>query len=281
MKNIQISGKTTITGIFGFPVKHSMSPAMHNAAFKKLSLDLAYLPFEVHPAKIGQAVASLKALNIRGVNVTIPHKESVLEHLDSVDPLAKKIGSVNTIVNENGKLTGYNTDGPGFLKDLKSHGFSPKGKTILIVGAGGAGKAISHTLSHNGAKKVYIFDIDTVKLTKLVKHIPCGVAVAAAGLVAAAKESSLLVNTTPIGMHSGDALPLPKDSLHKGLFVYDIIYNRPTELVRTAKKMGLKTCNGLGMLLNQGVLAFEKWTKRKAPVKLMEQTLLSQLGGKA
>ena len=281
MKQIPISGNTAITGILGFPVKHSMSPAMHNAAFRKLSLDWAYIPFEVDPSNIAAAVAALKALHIRGVNVTVPHKETVIKHLDAIDPLAKKIGSVNTIVNEGGKLKGYNTDGPGFIKDLTDHGFSPKGKTVLVVGTGGAGRAIAHTLSYHGAKIVYLFDTDTARAKKLAGKVAGAIAVSRDELVAAAKTASLLVNATPIGMHTGDALPLPKEALHTGLFVYDIIYNRPTRLVLTAKKMGLETCNGLGMLLNQGMLAFEKWTGRKAPVTLMKQTLLDQMGGKA
>jgi len=254
---------------------------MHNAAFKHLGLDIVYLPFEVAPEALKNAVDGIRSLGLLGVNVTIPHKENVIEFLDAMDPLARKIGSVNTIVNDGGKLTGYNTDGPGFLKDLKEHGFSVKSKTALLVGAGGAGRAIAHTLSHNDAKKVYIFDTDTLRAKKLAKSVRGGVAVSAARLISVSKVSSLLVNTTPIGMHSGDGLPLPKEALHKGLFVYDIVYNRPTELVSTAKRMKLDACNGLGMLLNEGILAFEKWTGRRAPEKIMHQTLLKQLGGKA
>jgi shikimate dehydrogenase len=186
---------------------------------------------------------------------------------------------VNTIVNDSGKLTGHNTDGPGFLKDLIEHGFSPKGKVVLLAGAGGAGRAIAHTLSKHGAKKIYIFDSDASRAKNLSKNVSGAVAVTSNGLKAAAQDSSLVVNATPIGMHAGEGLPLPKDALHKGLFVYDIVYNRPTELVFAAKNMGLKACNGLGMLLNQGVLAFEIWTGKKAPVKIMHSTLLKQLGG--
>lgn len=273
---MKLTGKTVVTGIFGFPVRHTLSPAMQNAAFAALGLDFVYVPFEVEPAALGRAASAVKALGLRGVNVTVPHKAKVIPFLDSVDPLARKIGSVNTIVNDNGALRGYNTDATGFLRDLKDKGFNPRGKVVMLAGAGGAGKAVAAALSWAGAKKICVTDLceglarPLAAKTKNVEFTPHK------GWKAGLASADLLVNTTPVGMHPGSPLASAAD-LRKRIFVYDVVYNRPTELLREAAEAGAKRSGGLGMLLHQGAAAFELWTGRKAPIRVMEKALLRAL----
>ena len=275
---MKITGKTRITGIFGWPVRHTLSPAMQNAAFEELDFDAVYIPFEIAPARLKEAVSALRNLEIIGVNVTIPHKEKVIPFLDKVDPLAKRIGSVNTIKNNNGKLSGYNTDGLGFLKDVRSKGFNPKGKTAILVGAGGAGKAVAETLSWAGAKKIFVTDKFEAQAKKLAGKVKKASFVPFKKWKNEAKYSDILINATPVGMKKDDPTMIEPVFLKKGLFVYDLVYNRKTRLIQDAKKKGLKAFNGLGMLLNQGTAAFEIWTGRKAPVKIMEKALRAAIG---
>lgn len=272
-KSQTINGETRITGLFGFPVKHSLSPAMHNAAFHHLGLNYVYVPFEVTPENIPAAVASLRSLSLSGVNVTVPHKETVIPHLDRIDPFARAVGSVNTIVNKNGKLTGYNTDAPGFVKDLKSHGFNPEGKTVILLGAGGAGKAVAAALSKAKARRIYIANNIEKQSSVLAHRTPRAVYLPLAVWKHKLAEADLLVNTTPVGMHAGDAPLATAAELKRSLFVYDVIYNRETELIKAAKKAGCRCADGLGMLLHQGALAFELWTGKPAPVEVMRKAL--------
>lgn len=275
-----ISGQTKITGIFGFPIAHTLSPAMHNAAFNALKLDFVYLPFEVQPRDLSKTVEAIRCLGLRGVNVTIPHKKNVMRFLDKIDPLARRIGSVNTIVNKNGFLTGYNTDGSGFLKDIIEKGFNPKGKTALLLGAGGAGYALAAILSINGAKKIYITDYQTSRATELSKRTPRSHVIPLDTWKENIPDSDILINATPAGMHSGDPLIVKSSELGKNIFVYDLIYHRRTELLHAAAKAGLAHSNGLGMLLNQGSLAFELWTEKRAPTEVMRRALLKALKNK-
>ena len=275
-----INGTTKTTGIFGFPVKHTFSPAMHNAAFARLALNFVYVPFEVKPGDLKKAVGSLKALGIAGVNVTIPHKEKVIPLLDGLGPLVKQIGSVNTIVNSNGKLKGYNTDAPGFLADLRSKGFNPAGKTALLFGAGGAGKAVAAALSEAGAEKIFITDGAEQKALALSKRTKGSVFLQFKGWKRKIEESDLLVNATPVGMHPGIP-PVKASDLYKSVFVYDLVYNRRTELCKECGKAGAEYSNGLGMLLNQGVIAFELITGKKAPVEVMRKALINKIKTKS
>ena len=241
-----------------------------------MGLDYAYVPFEVAPKELKNAVYSLRALGIAGVNVTIPHKENVMPFLDSFGPLVKQIGSVNTIINSNGKLIGYNTDAPGFLKDLREKGFNPSGKNVLLFGAGGAGKAVAAALSNAGAKSIYITDSAEQKARGLSKKTPRAVFLPFSGWQEKICDTALLVNATPLGMHPGKP-PVTANSLKKGIFVYDLVYNRATELSRECRKARVKYSNGLGMLLYQGVIAFEHFTGRKAPVEDMRKALTKQI----
>jgi shikimate dehydrogenase len=167
---MNVTGNTRITGLFGYPVEHTLSPLMHNAAFEHLGLDYCYLPFSVHPDSLKTAVEAVRALTLAGVNVTIPHKEAVIPYLDTVNEEALFIGAVNTIVNRGGTLTGYNTDGRGFMRALSENNISPENKRVLVVGAGGASRAISYYLSEKAAK-LCLYDTDKMKLEKLASDL--------------------------------------------------------------------------------------------------------------
>lgn len=280
-----ISGKTAVFGIFGYPVEHTFSPAMHNAAFAKTRFDGCYVPFAVHPGNLGDAVRSLLPLGIRGVNITVPHKERVIPFLDELAEDARLIGAVNTIVVEGGRLIGHNTDGRGFLRSLREEtGFRPKGKGILLIGTGGAARAISFTLALAGAGSLLLHDIDAGKAEKLACDVRerTGVratAVNAEDLRTEAPDADVLINATPLGMKRGDPLPCSRDLVRKGHLACDLIYNPPaTRFLKVARSRGAETLSGIGMLLYQGVIAFELWTGKKAPVSIMKKALAKQMG---
>jgi shikimate dehydrogenase len=269
-----------IVGLIGYPLGHSVSPAMHNAAFKKLGLDFEYVPFEVDPKDLPEALTGLRALHIAGFNITIPHKETIVPKLDEVTKLARIIGAVNTVVNQEGKLIGFNTDGAGFIESLKEDAkIDPKGKSVVILGAGGASRAVSVMLAEANAKSLTITDVQEDKTKNLAEYvgsyfdISCNfVAPDSPELQAAINEAEILVNSTPIGMHPRvDQSPLSeKIKLHPKLLVYDLVYNpSETKLLKTAKAAGAKTCSGLGMLVRQGALAFTLWTGKEAPIEVM------------
>jgi shikimate dehydrogenase len=280
-----ISGKTKICALIGDPVEHTVSPAMHNAAFQELGLDYAYIPFHVKPGQLLQAVAGLKALNVRGFNVTIPHKVAMISILDSLDLLAKKICAVNTVVNDKGKLKGYNTDAEGFLCALKTHGFKPKKKNVVVLGAGGASRAISYILAKEGAgltilnrKQELDWAEDIARLIRQdfkqeVKVLELS------NLSKALTDIDLLVNATSVGMSPAvNASLVPARLLAKVPLVFDIVYNPlKTKLLKDAAAAGAQTISGVDMLAWQGALAFEKWTGKKAPLDLMRQTAVKML----
>ena len=276
-----VSGKTRICGLIGDPVEHSMSPAMQNAAFRELGLDYIYVPFRVKSTELGQAIAGMRALNIRGLNVTVPHKVAVVQFLDKLDPLAEKIGAVNTIVNDDGVLTGYNTDATGFLQALLEREIEPAGKRAVILGAGGAARAIAFILAERGATLLILnraLELDwaeelaqrlSATFNKKVKALELN----RENLMPALDKADILVNATSVGMSpKADETPLPAGLLRPGLIVYDIVYNPvKTRLLREAEAVGASTISGVDMLVWQGALAFEKWTGRKAPVELMKR----------
>jgi shikimate dehydrogenase len=276
-----INGETKIFGIIGYPVGHSRSPAMHNAAFKRLGLRAVYVPFEVEPKILKDAVAALRSINISGVNITIPHKEAVIKYLDHLSREAKLIGAVNTIVNKNGKLTGHNTDVYGFIRAVKEDlKFNPRGRTVFILGAGGAAKAVGFGLALAGAKRLIITDVLDDKALELACEIElktkCECIVLklnSPGMREMILNAQLLVNATPCGMHAGDPISVKADFLHRGLCVFDLVYNRQTELVRAARQNDIRASGGLNMLLYQGARAFELWTGKRAPVNVMRRAL--------
>ncbi len=269
---MKISGTTSITGLFGFPVEHSLSPAMHNAAFEYLDMDWCYVTFPVKPELLREAVQAIRALNLRGVNVTVPHKERVAGFLDEVHEEASFIGAVNTIRNADGRLTGFNTDGRGFMESLDEAGISPAGKTILVIGAGGACRAISYYLSAE-ADRLFLHDIDTEKVSRLVEDLGAiRKNISRRGEVRDLEGIDILINATPLGLKDADPLPVAPALLREDMVVCDLLY-RKTPLLKAATARGCRTLDGLGMLLHQGVLAFEIWTGVRPPVAIMRNAV--------
>ena len=264
-----------------------MSPAMHNAAFKALGLDYVYIPFKVKSLELKKAAEGIRGLNFRGMNVTIPHKVAVMQFLDRIDPLAEKIGAVNTIVNDGGILTGYNTDATGFLQTLHDRNVEPAEKKVLLLGAGGAARAISHILTREKAQLTILnrkqelswAEDLAARLSRNYKADIKAGELTNENLKKAINAADLLVNATSLGMSPDvDETPVPADLLHANLTVFDIIYNPlPTRLLREAAAAGAKTIDGLEMLVRQGAASFEIWTKIKPPVDVMRQAVLSLL----
>ncbi|HDH51800.1 MAG TPA: shikimate dehydrogenase, partial [Nitrospirae bacterium] len=207
---MNVNGKTKITGIFGHPVGHTLSPAMHNAAFRSLGLNMCYIAFDVLPKDLPDAVKAVKSLNLLGVNITVPHKENVIPLLDDVNAEAKFMGAVNTVVNSEGKLTGYNTDGLGFMSSLAEAEISSDGKTILIIGGGGASRAISYYLSRGKATDLLLYDIDRSKVKKLADdlNISSDNKVSLLDDIENIGKPDIIINATPLGLNNEDPLPL-------------------------------------------------------------------------
>ncbi len=279
-----ISGKTSIYGIFGHPVEHTFSPGMHNAAFARIGLDGCYVPFAVRPDELGKAMKAIVPLGLCGLNITVPHKEKVIPFLDELTDDARLINAVNTIEVKDRKLIGHNTDGKGFLRSLREEtGFRPKGKTFLVVGSGGAARAVCFSLALAGAGGIQLYDIDHGKAEKLGRDIGSATATRvtvldASDLRTLAQNADCIINATPLGLKKSDPMPLSRDLIRKDQMVCDLVYNPPdTRLLRTARSRGAKTLSGIGMLLYQGVVAFEIWTGKKAPVSVMKKALARQM----
>ena len=279
MEGQSITGATQICGIIGDPIEHTMSPVMHNAAFRQLGMDWAYLPFRVGQEAVGMAIEGVRALNIRGLNVTIPHKTAVIPYLDGLDPAAERMGAVNTIVNDNGILTGYNTDAAGFLKALRENNIEPEGTNIVVLGAGGASRGISFLLAENGAD-LTILNRRRERAEDLAGQISTAtgtgvktLALDEANLSLALEKADVLVNTTRVGMIPDvDRTPVPAGQLRSDLAVFDIVYNPlKTRLLADAGAAGALTIGGLEMLVWQGALAFTLWTGQAPPVDLMRK----------
>jgi len=278
-------GRTKICGIIGDPIEHTMSPVMHNAAFKNRGVDYVYLAFRVKKEELGKAIEGMRALDIRGLNITIPHKVTVIPFLDELDPLADKIGAVNTIVNDNGVLRGYNTDATGFLHALRERGVEPEGKSVVILGAGGASRAISFILAERGSSLVILnrtwdkAKICADRISETFQRKATALKLNRGNLAAALSQADILVNATSIGMSPNiNETPVTSNLLKPGLVVFDIVYNPiKTRLRREAEAAGATVISGLDMLVWQGALAFEKWTGLKAPVELMREKVIKVL----
>ena len=282
---MKISGKTRVCGIIGDPVEHSLSPVMHNAAFEELNLDFVYVPFRVRREELGEAIIGARSLNLHGLNVTMPHKNAAMKYLDEIDSTARSIGAVNTILNKEGRLIGYNTDGIGALKALKENGITPKGKKLLLLGAGGAGKAIAFHAAQE-AEELVILNRTPQKAKKLAEALRKesnkkinGNAFSTEIMKQELRDADILVNATSVGMHPDVNQSLVSPSLLKpDLCVMDIIYNPlETKLAKDAKAVGAKVVPGIEMLAYQGAASFEIWTNHPAPVKVMKQTALNKL----
>ena len=288
LKKPYITARTNVLCVIGHPIEHSMSPIMHNAALKDLSLDYVYVAFNIPPNDLKKAVLGFKMFSIKGINVTIPHKENIIPYLDEIDPLAEKIGAVNTIKNEGKYLIGKNTDASGAKKALLDAGCEIAGKKALILGAGGAAKAVSFAISED-LDAVYIANRTEKRAIKLAKDLTNKTTIKAVGknmsintLKNLVNDVDILINTTPLGMYPDiDGSPISEEILHSNLFVFDIVYNPlETRLLKEARKIGCKTLGGLDMFVNQGALAFEWWTGKKPNLNLMKEKVVEFLGKK-
>ena len=287
-----IDGHTQLVGLMGWPVEHTFSPAMHNAAFDALGLNWRYLPLPVPPGQVETAVKGVVTLGFRGVNVTVPHKQAVMPVLDSIASDAKLLGAVNTVVIQRGEegqvsIGGHNTDTQGFVGALRHDGFDPEGKRAVVVGAGGGARAVVYGLIEASVEEIVMFDIGPSRAQALVSDLG-GVGsklralpLTTETLVESARAADLLVNATPMGMWPRvDGSIWPEDvSIPKSVTVFDLVYNPPeTHLMRKARESGARAIGGLGMLVGQGALAFEMWTGQPAPVEVMMSACERALG---
>lgn len=279
---MQITGKTKIVGVIGDPIEHSRSPQMHNAALAQLGLDYVYVPFHIREADLPAAINGFKAINVVGINVTIPHKQAVIPFLDEISREAELIGAVNTLSFEAGKLAGDNTDAPGFLQAMQEAGSElPKGESAVVIGAGGSARAIVVALALNGLESIYIVNRTTSKAIALATDLSdkTGVGMHGMGLDDTrlpdiVAKSRLIVNTASTSMDISHPLLIRPEWLNPKTIVYDIVYTPPeTRLMQAASERGCATIGGLGMLIHQGAIAFEKWTKVSPPVEVMRQAL--------
>lgn len=279
---IDINAATTLVGLFGWPVTHSISPQMHNAAFVACQMNWRYVAFSVPPERVPQAVAALPALGLRGVNVTVPHKQAVMPHLDHWTAAAEAIGAVNTvIVSEDGQLTGDNTDAAGFIADLGAHDFDPAGSRVLVIGAGGSSRAVVYGLAEAGARSVTVINRTVSRAVELAQtmqgyfpEIRIAAAVFPDEVDNCAGSADLIVNCTSLGMDPNvEGLPWKEDvEFREGQTVYDLVYNPAmTRLLQLAAADGAAAIGGLGMLVYQGAIAWQKWTGEPAPVEAMQR----------
>lgn len=274
--------KKQLYGLIGYPVKHSFSADMHNAAFAHYGMDAVYELFEVAPDRLDEFFKkTIAEKNIRGFNVTVPHKEKALAYLDGEKAKSVMMAkAVNTIrVEADGRLSGFNTDGDGFRRDLEEKGVVVREKNVALIGAGGGAKAVAIALAGFGPKRLLIFDLEASRSAALMAILKDFFPQVAASSVDALRslnieEADILINATPVGMKENDPFLVTPQMLKRKPFVYDLIYNPiETKLLKNAKEAGCQTANGLGMLLYQGCLAFELWTQKKAPVEAMRRAL--------
>ncbi|MGH9277071.1 MAG: shikimate dehydrogenase [Acidimicrobiales bacterium] len=275
-----LSAATRLAAVIGHPVGHSLSPAMHNAAFRARRLDWAYVAFDVTPDALAAAVSGMRAFGLGGLSVTIPHKEGVARLVDELSGTAEALGAVNTVVaGQNGRLRGENTDGAGFLRALREgDGFDPAHRRCLVVGAGGAARAVVKALADAGASEVVVANRTRSRAEAIVGLAgDCG----RVGVAEEAGEADLVVNATPAGMAGSgleDALPLDPAHLGPGQLVVDLVPNPAiTPLIEAARERGATAANGLGMLVHQAALAFRFWTGEDAPVDVMARAALAEL----
>ncbi|MYC74700.1 shikimate dehydrogenase [Candidatus Poribacteria bacterium] len=279
-----LTGHTRIVGVIGDPVEHSRSPQMHNAAFAKAGLDYVYVPFHVRPDDLADAIAGFKAINVVGINVTLPHKQAVIPHLTSISREAELIGAVNTLTFVAGNIHGDNTDAPGVLKALEEDGNmsgSAVGENVVVLGAGGAARAVVVAFALGGVASITIANRTVEKAVSLAEEMgrKIGVSMQGMGLTderlpLAIRESKLLVNTATTSMDVTQPLLISADWLQPHTMVYDIVYTPPvTPLMQAATERGCQTLGGIGMLVHQGAIAFETWTGVTPCTETMRQAL--------
>lgn len=278
--------RAELVGVFGCPVEENPTGVMEEAAFAAKGLDYRYLTIRVEKGHLRAAMDGVRAMNMRGVNLTIPHKVEVLDYLDELSPAARIIGAVNTVVNDGGRLYGENTDGKGFIQALTDAGVMVKGQNVVILGAGGAARAISVECALAGAKKLIIVNRNRARGEELAallnretpaqaEYLPWD------GPCRAPKGTNILVNATSVGLYPNvnDKPDVDYDTVTGGMVVTDVVFNDPrTKFLGEAEKRGARTINGLGMLVNQGALNFTLWTGAEAPVAVMTETLRREFG---
>lgn len=282
-----INTATQLCAIIGNPVGHSLSPSIHNAAFSALGLNFVYLAFKVED--VDSALCGMRALNnFRGMSVTIPHKVEVMKYVDEIPDVDRHIGSINTVINDDGRLTGFGTDGPGAHKAILDAGIELSGKTVLMLGAGGSARAIAFTLAQKAdLSRLILLNNNKERLNCLATDLknstntpiePENLSIES--ITAGVKDADLIINTTPVGMHPNkDASLVPPDLFRPEQTVFDIVYNPlDTKLLTQAGERGLKVIRGVEMFINQAVLQFERFTGEKAPVDIMRQVVMESLG---
>jgi shikimate dehydrogenase len=280
-----ISGKTRVCGVIGDPIEHTLSPTIHNAAFNHLKLNFVFLAFRVKAVDLENAVRGMRGLGIHGLNVTMPHKSMVIGYLDEVDSTVKFLGSANTILNTDGKLSGFNTDGVGALKALRENGTELSEKKVLLLGAGGAAKAIAFALAKE-VGELAILNRTAEKAKELAETLGrisnkkvVGGALSSDAIAENLRDSDVLINATSVGMKPNltQSLVAPQ-WLKSDLAVMDIVYNPvETKLAKDAKAAGAKVVSGVEMLIYQGAESFEIWTNRSAPIEVMRRAALNKL----
>ena len=281
-----ISTHTQLCAVIGNPIAHSLSPAIHNAAFRALGLDFIYLAFRVEDVK--QALSGMRVLeNFRGMSITIPHKIDAMKYVDTIETVDREIGAINTVISEKGKLIGLGTDGPGALKALSDAGVHVDDKAVLMLGAGGAARAIAFTLiRHTYLKRLSLLDIDEYLLGDLTKDLRIGSRLEITStpftdnaLMREMETADIVIHCTPIGMHPNEKSSLiPVGLFRSGQVVFDIVYTPlETRLLADAKSRGLKIVSGVEMFINQAVMQFEHFTGTDAPVDVMRQVVMENL----
>lgn len=280
-----IDGQTRVVGIFGDPIAHTRSPAMHNAAFRALGLPYVYVPFHVRPAELAKAVHGIRAFSLAGINVTVPHKERIVHHLDTLSPEAELCGAVNSIVNQDGHLFGDNTDGRGFLNSLQEGNLSPRGAEVVLIGAGGSARAVLVSLIRACCAAIRIVNRTQANARKLVHaYQRVGKTRLEALPLDVLRDPTLfsgvrlVINTTSVGLYGDDFLPLAYASTQAGCLFYDLLY-RPdqTAFLKHARAARRPVMDGRRMLLHQGALAFSLWTGQPAPLGVMDRALRRSL----
>ncbi len=284
---MSVTGRTTLFVILGDPVEHSLSPAMQNAALRAAGIDGFYVPWRVKPAGLPVAFESLRRMeNFGGANVTLPHKEQAVSLVDELSPEAASVGAVNTVVPRSGRLLGANTDVQGFLRSLvEEGGYLPKGQRALILGAGGAARAVAWGLAEAGIAELLILNRTVARAESLADAVSRGGGIGAGALppgdprmATRIADCTLVVNATSIGLDPSDPLPIDPSLFRPGMLVYDLVYRpRETPLLKEAKRRGCRVQEGLGMLLHQGALAFELWTGRNPSLEAMRTALIAAL----
>ena len=279
---MQITGHTKIVGIIGAPIEHSRSPQIHNAAIAALGLDYVYVPFHVQPDNLGAAIEGFKAANVVGINVTIPHKQNVIPYLDEISREATLIGAVNTLIFKDGAISGENTDAPGFLQAMQEEGLDvPQGGSAVIIGAGGSARAVVVALALAGVRTICIANRTVPRAVALATDLSektdasiYGIGLDDSKLSDAVRTSQLIVNTASTSMDVSHPLLIDPEWLEPQSIVYDIVYTPPeTRLLQAAAVKDCHTIGGLGMLVHQGAIAFERWTGVNPPVETMRQAL--------